>query len=216
MITHIIFDLDETLYAPETGLLAHIDRRIDQYLTKKLMLDGERITSLRKYYSQRFGTTLRGVKELHGIDPDEYCSYAYAVDHGQFLTPDEDLGQMLRQIPAVKVIFSNSPVVHVEGVLRALGIRDCFRALYDIGFSNYLGKPDADAYRLVLNSLKVKGEECLFVDDQPANLKTAKRLGMTTVLIGPEKKGEADFRIASVRQLPEVWEAIGGKQAASG
>lgn|GEM_PF-2709157 len=46
MITHLIFDLNETLYLPETGLLKYIDRRIDRFLQEKLDLDRQKVTGL--------------------------------------------------------------------------------------------------------------------------------------------------------------------------
>lgn len=42
-------------------------------------------------------------------------------------------------------------------------------------------KPDKKAYELILEKLKSKPEECLFVDDSPKNLASASRLGMQTI-----------------------------------
>ena len=81
-ITTLLFDLDETLYQPETGLLKQIDRRIEGFLQKKLGMDKSAGAELRQKYYRQYGTTLRGLKEAHGVDPQEYCAYTYQLDVG--------------------------------------------------------------------------------------------------------------------------------------
>lgn len=46
-----------------------------------------------------------------------------------------------------------------------------------------LQKPDPGIYKLTLENLSVKPEECLFIDDNIENLEAAKRAGITSVLI---------------------------------
>jgi epoxide hydrolase-like predicted phosphatase len=43
-------------------------------------------------------------------------------------------------------------------------------------------KPDPRIYRLVLRKLKLKGNECIFVDNRKYNLIPARKLGMKTIL----------------------------------
>lgn len=211
-ITHLIFDLDETLYLPETGLLKAIDRRIDLFLQKKLALDLPEVTVLRREYFQKYGTTLRGVCEIHGIDPNEYFRHAYISEVGEYLAPDPLLHRILEDIPLCKLIFSNSPKEHITRVLKALGINRCFQEVFDLRFSDYLGKPNPFSYRLLLEALAVKAENCLFFDDQPANLETAKNMGFVTALVNKKKKGPADFWIPVIHRLPVVWEGIREKK----
>jgi putative hydrolase of the HAD superfamily len=45
-----------------------------------------------------------------------------------------------------------------------------------------IAKPDPAIYRLALDRLGLPGEDCVFVDDYPANLPPAEALGITTVL----------------------------------
>lgn len=208
-ITHLVFDLDETLYPPETGLLRAIDRRIELFLQEKLGLELPAVTALRMKYYRKYGTTLRGVHEQHGIDPDEYFHYAYLTGVEDYLTPDPLLRGMLEEIPLRKVIFSNSPSEHITRVLRVLGVDHCFQGIFDIRFSGYLGKPNAFSYRLVLEALAAGAENCLFFDDNPVNLETAKKMGFWTVLVSKEKKAPADFWIPDIHQLPAVWREIG-------
>ncbi|KAJ3208103.1 hypothetical protein HDU82_002955 [Entophlyctis luteolus] len=58
------------------------------------------------------------------------------------------------------------------------------RGMFDEYFeSSVIGlrKPDIRIYTHVLNSLRVRAEECVFLDDIGANLKAAQGLGITTI-----------------------------------
>lgn len=207
---YLLFDLDNTLYTDQTGLLRHIDQRINDYLAFRLGLEREAIDRLRREYWRRYGTTLRGVKENHGIDPLEYIAYTYDVDLGSFLRPDENLAGMLRRLPGQKAILSNSPEEYVFRVLDALGVTVEFARVFGIGFSGHRGKPDPETYRLVLKELAVPAESCVMVDDLAVNLIPAHDLGMTTVLLGGEPPAWVDYHISSIYELEGVLGACRG------
>lgn len=205
----LLLDLDNTLYPMQSGLIDHIDQRIDDYLMKRLTMERAAVNALRNDYYRRYGTTLRGVWENHGIDPLEYFDHAYQVDLERFLTPDPRLGEVLRAIPARKYVFSNSPRAYVERVLELLGIANLMEGIFDLTFSGYRGKPDPEAYRMVLESLGTEGRECVMVEDYPINLVPAKALSMTTVLIEDDPSGEkpdyVDLRLDSIYRITEIW-----------
>ncbi len=48
---------------------------------------------------------------------------------------------------------------------------------FEVGIS----KPDKKAYELILEKLKVKPEECLFIDDKEKNIIAAEELGIKTI-----------------------------------
>ena len=62
-----VFDLDNTLYPADSDLWPKIDARITLFLAHLFGLDGMSSRALQKYYYQRYGTTLRGLMEEHGI-----------------------------------------------------------------------------------------------------------------------------------------------------
>jgi len=49
-------------------------------------------------------------------------------------------------------------------------------------------KPNPKIYKLILKKLKVKPKEALFIDNQPWNIKPAKKLGMQTILFKNNKQ----------------------------
>ena len=58
-------------------------------------------------------------------------------------------------------------------------------------YDAHLMKPDARIYRLLLRRLKLKPEQCIFIDDSERNTKAAEKLGFKTILYeSPEQLKE--------------------------
>ena len=70
----ILFDLDNTLYPPECGLLQHLDDRINEFVSGFLSVSLEEAKALRRRYIRQYGTTLHGLKAEHGLPPADYLS----------------------------------------------------------------------------------------------------------------------------------------------
>jgi putative hydrolase of the HAD superfamily len=64
-----------------------------------------------------------------------------------------------------------------------------FPEIFDITFTQFIPKPNPEPYHQVLAHLCLDGRDCMMIEDMPANLKPAKNLGMTTVLVGPGMEG---------------------------
>jgi len=65
-----------------------------------------------------------------------------------------------------------------------------FEVIVSSGYSG-LAKPDPKIYRMLLEKLDVKPEECLFVDDSQRTLPPAKKLGIKTILFS----GQSDLEL---------------------
>lgn len=61
-------------------------------------------------------------------------------------------------------------------------------------FEAELSKPNKKAYEIILEKLDSKPEECIFVDDNQANLNPARELGMKTVFFESASQIESEFR----------------------
>jgi putative hydrolase of the HAD superfamily len=77
-------------------------------------------------------------------------------------------------------VLSNNPP-GLEQWLRDWGIRELFDAVFCSGDEGLL-KPDAAAYRAVLERLKVRPEEAVFIDDTLEHVLAARELGLCGVL----------------------------------
>ncbi|KAL6743311.1 hypothetical protein Aduo_016361 [Ancylostoma duodenale] len=65
-----------------------------------------------------------------------------------------------------------------------------------------LRKPDTAIYRHICDKLKVKPEECMFLDDLGQNLKPARAMGFTTIKVTSQPKAAAEVR-NTLRELFE-------------
>ncbi|MEW5960252.1 MAG: pyrimidine 5'-nucleotidase [Chloroflexota bacterium] len=180
---YILFDLDETLYPREAGLMDALSRRMHSYMVQKLGIPADDVPTKRRAYYQQYGTTLRGLIEEYHIDPAEFLTFVHDVDPGEFFGASPPLADMLNEIPLLKVIFTNANYAHSERVLNTLRVRLHFGQIIDIQALGYKNKPDPLAYYRALALLQTSGESCIIVDDTARNLIPAKDVGMTTILV---------------------------------
>jgi putative hydrolase of the HAD superfamily len=204
----VLFDLDNTLYPPECGLLQHLDDRINEFVSRRLGLSLEEAKALRRRYVQQYATTLHGLQAEEGVPPSEYLSAVHnAVELERFLTRDEELLAALAAIEIDKVVFTNAPREYARRVIECLGMDEHFRLVIDLEFHDYNGKPFREAYERVVAHLNVRPAECVLVEDTPRNLRVARELGMVTVLVGGE--GEApEYVDHSVARPAEVTDLL--------
>jgi putative hydrolase of the HAD superfamily len=201
----IIFDLDDTIYPRDSGLMQEVGRRIQTWLCNHLGLTWEEAIALRRDYYLQYGTTLAGLLVQHEIDAHEYLAFVHDVPVENYLDPDPTLIAMLDTIPLRKAIYTNGTSGHGWRVLRALGAADCFERVIGIEEVGLRNKPCREAFEHMLALLDAEGIECLMVEDSARNLRPAKALGMTTVLVRTDPGGEmaqeensVDFVVTSV------------------
>lgn len=183
MLRYILFDLDETLYAPDSGLMPAVGDRMRLYLEREYNLSPEVAHELQKRYWHEYGTTLRGLMMEREIDPLHFLDFVHDVDITRYLAPNPQLRQLLENIPYPKAIVTNADVPHALRVLNQLGIADQFIHIFDIVFFEYECKPARGAYERVLRALPARGEECILVEDTARNLDAARALGIRTILL---------------------------------
>lgn len=186
----LLFDLDNTLYHPDRDLFGLIDGRINSYMHEVAGIPLEDVDYLRRSYWQRYGVTMQGLMRHHQVDPEDYLHYVHDIDVSSRLTLDLELLQILKALPQRRAVFTNSCTIHSERVLKALGLSDVFEEIFDIRVANYLPKPYPEPYHAVLARLGVPASRCIMVEDTLENLRTAKDLGMGTILVGQPSNHE--------------------------
>ena len=202
----LLFDLDNTLYGADRELFSLIDVRINRFMVEIAGIAATEVDGLRRDYWQRYGVTLQGLIRHHGVDPEAYLDYVHDVDVASRLDPDPGLRHCLQQLPQRKVVFTNGSRDHALRVLDRLEITDQFEAIFDIRVARYLPKPFADPYHKVLDALDLKAQHCIMVEDSLANLRTAKELGMGTILVG--NTPSAPYVDARISRAEEVLQAL--------
>jgi putative hydrolase of the HAD superfamily len=201
-VHYVLFDLDETMYPKETGIMDLIGERINEYMSLRLGIHPDDVASLRRRYYERYGTTGRGLFLHHEVDVREYFEFVHDLPVEDILQPDARLDEMLDSLAVEKAIFTNATAEHAERVLRALEVQRHFGWIIGIVELEYVPKPDVRAYHRALELLRARPKECLLVDDRVRNLSPGHDLGMTTVLVGGEDAADgADYVIADITEF---------------
>lgn len=206
-ITNVLFDLDNTLYTPESGVMARIKLLIHRWMAENLNMSEEEAETLRRAYLERYGTTFRGLQLHYDIDPAEFLHFVHNPWVLEGLKPDPRLRQALLAVSARRFIFTNSSRAHAERVIERLGLTGCFDDIIDIAMFDYVSKPAPVAYEVALRRVGVPARQCLFSDDAIRNLAPAKKLGMYTLLVGQTTApdGVVDMTIPRLVDITEVW-----------
>jgi putative hydrolase of the HAD superfamily len=143
--------------------------------------------------------------------PRHFLWHTHQFDNlASLLVFEPQLATMLRRLPGRKIVFSNAPRHYALQVLRLMGVTGHFDAVSAIEDSGYAPKPAIEGFRRLLRTEKLDARRCVMVEDNLANLCTAKRLGMTTVWVSREVRRPAyvDFRLRSVVELPKVMRSL--------
>ena len=193
-----VFDLDNTLYPHHLNLWHQVDARIRDFIASYLEVAHEDAFRIQKDYYKRYGTTMRGLMAEHGLAPDAFLDYVHQIDHSP-LEPNPALGAALARLPGRKLILTNGTRKHAEAVMRRLAIHH-FEDVYDIVAADLEPKTLAQNYDRFLARHHVDPHRAAMFEDLARNLAIPHALGMTTVLVVPEKTREV-FR--------EGWELEG-------
>ena len=177
-----IFDLDNTLYPEDDNIFSQVKMRIVKFISLELNLDLKNADSERKRLYNLYGTSLRGLMTEYKIKPNKFLDYVHDIDLTAIIK-NLDLNVALQKLKGEKYIFTNGSFKHAENVLNQLGIQDNFKSIHCIETCNYIPKPSQEAYEMVIKREKILTDKSIMFEDTSWNLKTAKKLGMTTVLV---------------------------------
>lgn len=199
-----LFDLDNTLHNASPHIFPHINRSMTAYLERHLALSTEEANALRQTYWHRYGATLLGLMRHHGTDPHHFLAETHRFTRlHELLVFDRALAGMLRRLPGRKLVFSNAPRHYAEAVLETMGVAAQFDAVVGIEALGFQPKPGIHAYRRLIRQYRLNPRRCVMIEDTAVNLRTARRLGMRTVLVGrgPGQPAYVDLKIPSVLDL---------------
>ena len=202
-----VFDLDNTLHNASPHIFPHINRAMTAYLQTHLGLDESGAGELRQRYWRRYGATLIGLMRNHATDPRHFLRATHefpALD--KMVVREPALRATLTRLPGRKLVFSNAPVHYAHAVLDVLGIADLFDDVFSIERTGYRPKPDSYGFLKLCRTNRVRAGACIMVEDTLENLKTAKRLGMSTIWVARAGRLPAfvDFSVKNLLQLPRL------------
>ncbi|CEG00364.1 Pyrimidine 5-nucleotidase [Ostreococcus tauri] len=179
----VFFDCDDCLYKNDWRTANVITAKIESYTTERLGLPHGAAYELYK----KHGTCLRGLQNealLHGEEElEEFLEYAHDIPLE--IERDERLREMLLRMKTPKWVFTASVAAHAKRCLEALGIEDLFEGIIDVRAVEWETKHSTKAYEAAMRIAGVDDPAaCLFLDDSTSNMKTARVMGWTNILVG--------------------------------
>ena len=202
-----IFDLDNTLHDATARIFPAMHEQINAFLRRQFDVDEEGANRMRRDFWLRYGTTLNGLMRHHGTHPRQFLAETHVFPElADLVVRENALKHALERLGGMKLVFSNAPRQYVHRVLRAIGLARYFDAVYSIEDARYRGKPALHGFHVLLRKHDLDPHRCAFVDDVLENLRTAHRLGMSTVWVSKAKRRVSfvDLRISSVVELPRL------------
>ncbi len=184
-VSYWVFDLDNTLYPREASLFDQIEVRMREYIVSTLGVTAARADELRDIYWRDHGTTLAGLMENHGIDPDPFLHDVHEIDLS-VLTPAPDLRLAIDRLPGRKFIYTNGSRRHADRVLEARALTGVFDAIFGVEDADYHAKPSSHAFETVFGRAGLPTREAAMFEDDIRNLEVPHEMGMRTVLVGDE------------------------------
>ena len=193
-----IFDLDNTLYSADSGIFQQVHVLMGDFVSRHLNIELQEAKVLQKKYYKQHGTTLRGMMDNHGVDPDHFLAEVHKLDYS-IVGPDKDLNHQLEKLEGRKIIYTNANRQHVDDVLKRLELTHMFKEIFDIKNANYIPKPEISPYQQIIKNFDIDTSSAIMFDDIAKNLVPAKNVGFTSVWVDAGYENFSDD-IASSKQ----------------
>ena len=187
-----LFDLDNTLYPPDSGLSARVDAQLTEYMMGLTGLPAAEALALQKRYLEEHGLTLIGLMKHHGVEPTSFNAMFHDLPL-DVLTPDPRLIDAVTRLPGRRIVFTNADDVHTRRVLQALGLSRLFHEIFHLISAGYEPKPSAASFERLIAAHDIRPASTAFFEDRAVNLAPAAALGMTTVLVGQAPAAKPEF-----------------------
>lgn len=192
-----IFDLDDTLYAPDLGLVTQINNRMTDFVMREMGLQRLEADRWRDRAWRKHGITLHALMAECGTDPAVFLAETHDIDYAP-LALDPMLAAAIAALPGRRIIHTNGARAHAIRVLNRLGIAHLFEAVFAIEDAGLVAKPRPEATERLMTGLAIDPIRALMVEDNPANLHPAKAAGLRTVWLTPDPPAQRPGHIDHV------------------
>lgn len=202
-----IFDLDGTLYSfastshvtfGKSVFYADLRRRIVTYLAVTLNVTDDEAEGVFQKVGEEFKGELGiGFEKKYGIDRYAYYEATWNCEPKDYIAVNPKLREILEPFRGRALLLTASPRVWASRVLWYLDIADIFGENIITGEPN-IRKPDPAIFHQATIQLKARPGNIVSIGDQNySDIVPAKSLGMTTIIIGPERL-DAHYRADSI------------------
>ncbi len=204
----IIFDIDGTLYRNDE-YEKNLHKEIVELLAEKLSCSPEEVrVKLRALRKETASISWCLIKL--GINLKKfYEELAKRVNPSKYIRETKDVKVLLRKLKEAGfrlAVHTNSGRALALKVLEALGI-DPLTFDVMVTSDDTEPKPSRDGYLKVLELADVTAEEAVYVGDRyDVDLKTAKELGIKTVIVGKGTiPNDVDFKVENILEIEKLF-----------
>ena len=195
-----IFDLDNTLYSADSGIFQQVHKLMGKFIVEHLNVNINEAKKIQRRYYKKHGTTLKGLMDNYGIDPDSFLEEVHNLDYS-IVSPNLKLAKNLKNLNGKKFIFTNANKKHADIILDKLHITNLFEGIFDIKMANYIPKPEIQTYEKLIETYNINPNKTIMFDDIAKNLVPATKVGFTTVWIDVGHENFSDDIASSKKYL---------------
>ena len=177
-----IFDLDNTLYSADSGIFQQVHELMGKFVSNHLNIGINEAKKIQKKYYKEHGTTLKGLMDNHGVEPDYFLAEVHKLDYS-IVNSNKDLNNELHKLNGKKIIYTNANMQHTLDVLERIELSNFFDEIFDIKMANYVPKPDIKPYEEIIKKYDLNPNSSAMFDDIAKNLVPAKKVGFTSIWI---------------------------------
>ena len=177
-----IFDLDNTLYSADSGIFQQVHDLMGKFVSKHLNVEIKKAKEIQHKYYKQHGTTLRGMMDNHGVDPEYFLKEVHKLDYS-IVDSNKKLNEELKKLKGRKIVYTNANLQHALDVLDRIELSNFFDYIFDIKMANYIPKPDLQPYEQIIKDFNLNPSTSAMFDDIAKNLVPAKKVGFTSVWI---------------------------------
>ena len=177
-----IFDLDNTLYSADSGIFQQVHELMGQFVSNHLNIGINEAKKIQMQYYKEHGTTLRGMMDNHGVEPDYFLAEVHKLDYS-IVNSNKDLNNELNKLSGKKIIYTNANMQHTLDVLERIELSNFFDEIFDIKMANYVPKPEITPYEEIIKKYDLNPNSSAMFDDIAKNLVPAKKVGFTSIWI---------------------------------
>ena len=165
-----------------------------EFVSKHLNIDIKEAKEIQRKYYKQHGTTLRGMMDNHGVDPDYFLSEVHKLDYS-IIGPNIDLNEELKILEGRKIIYTNANLQHTVDVLERLQLTNMFTDIFDIKKANYIPKPEISPYNQFIKDFNIDLENSIMIGDKESDIECANNFGIKSIqMLGQyDRSDKADY-----------------------
>ena len=177
-----IFDLDNTLYSADSGIFQQVHDLMGKFVSKHLNVERKKAQEIQRKYYKQHGTTLRGMMDNHGVDPEYFLKEVHKLDYS-IVDSNKKLNKEIKKLKGRKIVYTNANLQHALDVLDRIELSNFFDNIFDIKMANYIPKPELQPYEQIIKDFNLNPLRSAMFDDIAKNLVPAKKVGFTSIWI---------------------------------